>query len=901
VNLSSKIFLVQLLFYHLLVAGTTGKIKGTIINSETNEPIIGANVFLEETIFGSVSDENGQYFILNVPPGSYTIRVSYIGYTPERVINVLVYSDRTTRKDFILKTLVLEGDEITVEAERSLIEKDRTNSASYTSSSEIEMMAVQEVEDIIQLQAGVVKDAGGKLHMRGGRHGEISYLIDGITVSDQFRGGAAVDVQNNWIQELQVISGSFNAEYGQAQSGVINVVTKEGSDDFGGSVSISTGSHVSNNNDIFYNINNSKIKEIDINTDFDGPIPFINRGSYLFSIRNYNSEGWLYGINRFKPEDTVPIQEFIQFAQNNMTDEERLIGIKIPDSLQTGDNSYVPLNNVQKLSYFGKISFYPMKKLKFSYSMIYNSQNGKSYSNYRRYSPQGVANNYINNYNHIFKINHMLSNKTFYTVSYSSYHKKSEKKLYENPLDNRYQGTPFSTNGFAFGGTDNSRSDVSNKSNTLKVDFSSQIDYFNQIKMGIEYKWHELNYYSLSTVTSGPVSQIPVLSIPEVNTSLQNTYQKTPFEASVYIQDKMEFNEFIINAGLRYDYWDSRSVIPSDPRATTKPDDGIRLDTDFNPSEAMTQLSPRFGMAYSFSDNGVVHASYGHFFQIPKLSYIFSNSEFEVELGGLQTVMGNANLKPEKTVTFELGLQQELNNLVAINLAIYNKTIRNLLSQEIISTYDEKVYARYINRDYGNVRGITASLEKKSSLLSWGVDYTYQIAKGNASDPNAVFVDFQSNPPKESEKQVVPLDWDQRHTINTITSFSLPTKWNISVVGKFSTGQPYTPTNPGSQLTTQFENSSVKPETYTIDLNINKLFSIRKTKFQVYTKIFNLFDRINQVSVYSSTGSAENPYRSYVENELLNLNPNLSIQEINLRPNYYGEPRKIIIGIKTKI
>jgi len=322
VNLSSKIFLVQLLFYHLLVAGTTGKIKGTIINSETNEPIIGANVFLEETIFGSVSDENGQYFILNVPPGSYTIRVSYIGYTPERVINVLVYSDRTTRKDFILKTLVLEGDEITVEAERSLIEKDRTNSASYTSSSEIEMMAVQEVEDIIQLQAGVVKDAGGKLHMRGGRHGEISYLIDGITVSDQFRGGAAVDVQNNWIQELQVISGSFNAEYGQAQSGVINVVTKEGSDDFGGSVSISTGSHVSNNNDIFYNINNSKIKEIDINTDFDGPIPFINRGSYLFSIRNYNSEGWLYGINRFKPEDTVPIQEFIQFAQNNMTDEE---------------------------------------------------------------------------------------------------------------------------------------------------------------------------------------------------------------------------------------------------------------------------------------------------------------------------------------------------------------------------------------------------------------------------------------------------------------------------------------------------------------------------------------------------------------------------------------------------
>ena len=362
----------------------------------------------------------------------------------------------------------------------------------------------------------------------------------------------------------------------------------------------------------------------------------------------------------------------------------------------------------------------------------------------------------------------------------------------------------------------------------------------------------------------------------------------------------MESDELIINAGLRYDYWNAKSLIPINPRATTKPNDGIRLDTDFESSKPVKQLSPRFGMAYNYSDYGVVHVSYGHFFQIPRFEFVFNNSEFEVELGGLQTVMGNANLKPEKTITFELGLQQQINESMSLDISIYNKTIRDLLSQEIINTSDEKVYARYINRDYGNVRGIAASLDNRNNdYFSWGFDYTYQVAKGNASDPNAVFVDFQTTPPKESEKQVVPLDWDQRHTLNGDISFGDPRKLKISLIGRMSTGQPYTPTNPGSELTTQFENSDNKPPSYTIDLNTFKTVSFSSYNFKVFVKIFNLFDRLNQKAVFSSTGNAYEPYRTETERALLLQNPNFTLDEINLRPNYFSEPRKIIIGIKT--
>jgi hypothetical protein len=114
-----------------------------------------------------------------------------------------------------------------------------------------------------------------------------------------------------------------------------------------------------------------------------------------------------------------------------------------------------------------------------------------------------------------------------------------------------------------------------------------------------------------------------------------------------------------------------------------------------------------------------------------------------------------------------------------------------------------------------------------------------------------------------------------------------------------STGQPYTPTNPGSELTTQFENSDNKPTVYTVDLNTFKTINISSYKLRVFIKVFNLFDRLNQKAVYSSTGNADEPYRTETERELLLQNPNLTLSEINLRPNYLSEPRRIIIGIKT--
>lgn len=879
-------------------SGTTGKISGKIVDSTTGNPIIGANIYLQNTDYGAVSDAEGSYFIINIPPGTYDIVCSFIGYEKTIYTGVVVNLDRTTTVNFDIKPQTIQGKEVVVVGQRTLVEMDRTNSAAYVSSENIETMPVQEIDDLIQLQTGVVRDAAGEFHIRGGRAGEIAYLIDGVAVTDQYNGGSSIGLENNWVQELQVISGTFNAEYGQAQSGIVNIVTKEGAKKFSGRVSVAVGDYVSANKDIFMNIDHLNIGEKDLNFNLQGPLPVLPQGSFYTSTRYYQTDGWLYGQRRVRIEDTVPIQAFMNEAYKTETEDQRLYGIRVPDSLMTGDGSFVPLNGKEKISFYGKVTT-KLGSAKLNYSLFYNDDESKSYSDARRYAPDGVRTNYGTSFNHLFSLNHVLSNRTFYTLNFTNYSKNTQAYLFKDPLDPRYQGAPYSTDGFYFGGTQNGRYDITRSALSLKLDLTSQVNRANQIKGGFEIKQHNLDYFIQETVAEGPVYQSPQLKLPIRETTMYNQYVVKPREAAVYLQDKVELNEIILNIGLRYDYWDPNALVPDSLRASA--DSGtIRLGSPLSAAETRSQISPRLGLAFPISDEGVVHISYGHFFQLPRFEYIYNNYEYEIELGKLKTKMGNPNLKPEKTICYEVGLQQQLMGVFALNVTVYYKDIKNLLSQEIISTIDDKAYARYINRDYGNVKGFTVSFKKGygyNDFVSASVDYTYQVARGNASDPNAVFLDFQSDPPKETEKQVLPLDWDQTHTFNASVTVGNPSDWNLGLIGRFATGQPYTPVSPGSALSTQFENSDRKPITYNIDLTFYKYLSVLNCKVKLFCKVFNLTDRLNEITVYQGTGSAGYNYRTMATYHLLQKNPNFSIDEIDLRPDYYSEPRRVVLGL----
>jgi hypothetical protein len=222
-----SLILISFALIQISFAGTTGKLAGKVIDANTKEPLPFVNIILVGTNLGAASDMDGNYVILNIPPGTYTVRVQYVGYQTLVVENVQINVDLTTKRDFELVESAVELEEIVVVDKAATIKKDVTSSQSTVSSDQISDLPVQELADVLQIQAGVTKDANGGFHIRGGRTSEIAYWVNGISITDAYDNSQVIQIDNNSVQELQVISGTFNAEYGNAMSGIVNTVQKK--------------------------------------------------------------------------------------------------------------------------------------------------------------------------------------------------------------------------------------------------------------------------------------------------------------------------------------------------------------------------------------------------------------------------------------------------------------------------------------------------------------------------------------------------------------------------------------------------------------------------------------------------------------------------------------------------
>ena len=926
-----------------LIAGTTGKISGSIQDVSTGEPLIGANIIINGTSLGAAADHKGRFVILNIPPGVYTVKGTMIGYGPILYSEVRVSADFTTKLNFQLEQTGLELREVTVIAKSALVKKDLTSSLSIVGAEQLKEMPVEEFKDILALQAGIVVGTDGNIHIRGGRSSEIAYLVDGLSVTDPYSGNISIEIENNSIQELQVISGPFNAEYGQAMSGVIDVVIKEGGNKLRGNLSFYTGDYVSANDGKFMNIDDINVKDIsNIQLSVDGPLNFLgNKISFFLTGRYYNNEGWLYGQRRFTPSDSsnfgnwnvrtddigadsVPNSGDFGEGDGSATPGEPNVYVE-----ETGDGAFVGMNTFKKLSTGGKLTYRISPTMRLSYGFLMDKVDFREYSHLFKLNPDGDYKQFNRGHSQSLIFNHTLSPRTFYTVKIANTFFDYKRYVFEDPLDSGYVDPKRlknnANNAFRTGGTEMWHIKRNTESFQGKIDITSQVSNSQLLKSGLEFRSHTLFYHEFEIIAKRGDANIEIRpfepSIPISESIINNRYRHKPVEAAAYIQDKMEFDNLIINIGLRYDYFNSSAKAPIDLRDPDNaryynvlssrddvnilvrekeyvPELGEITDTvnvrgnkwvnNYRNARAVQSLSPRIGVSYPITDRGVIHFSYGHFSQIPTFEHLYINSEFEVFSGSLSSTMGNAELQPQRTVIYEVGLQQQLSDNIGIDITGFYKDMEHLLGMEIITTYTQDFYARFINRDYGNVGGITLSLEKRrSGYLSASVDYTFQLAEGNASDPMQVFNDAKNN--KESEIQVIRLDWDQTHTLNFNITLSQPGSWGWSLVGRLGSGFPYTPRL--QNAASSFENSERKPAQYTFDLKMHKELNVIGAKYSVFVKVFNLLDRKNEVFVYSDTGRA-----SYT------IRPRTSVKGVNTlddfrnRPNFYSEPRRIILG-----
>ena len=882
------LLLLAILSSFKVYAGTTGKLTGKVIDATTNEPLIGTNIVVSGTNMGAAADVQGNYFILNIPPGTYQVKATQIGYSATTIENVKISVDQTTRIDIKLGEQVIQLQNVVVTSTRGFVQKDLTSTEEKISGEQISMLPVEDVQSVVNLQAGVVDG-----HFRGGRIGEVKYLIDGVSVNDVYSGESTMEADVSSIQELQVLTGTFNAEYGEALSGVVNQVTKIAGEKYSGSLSLYTGDYFTPRSNLFPNVNKIRPEDVyNFQGSLSGPVPMTdNFMKFFVSGRILNDDGYIYGKRKFNPSDSS------NFTNNDPS--KWYVGA-------TGDNAYVPMNNSQKVTLQGKIALNVGSGKGIVFNGLYQNNDYKQFgadnNNLFELDPDGAYNYFQKSFLGSASYTQLFSSKSFLDFLGSAFISDYKQYVYENPLDPRYVNpqrlADVSGSSFYTGGTQNWHFLHKTNTYTGKIDFTSQVTDIHEIKTGIELDYHTLNYQDFQTIIDATTGFKPALPAP--GSFNYNIYNNHPYQLAGYFQDKIELDYLIVNVGIRYDYFQPDANVLSDPNNIaaladlTPPFPG----TYFYKASAKSQFSPRLGISYPISDKGAVHISYGHFFQIPPFDYLYRNPNFRIPLSGdvnpiNQNTIGNSDLKPQQTVMYEIGLQQEIFTDFGINVTTYYKDIRNLLGVELFLENNFIRYAKFINTDYGSVTGFTVSFQKRfSGGFSANLDYTFQVAKGDASDPNDAFNKAQATPPVEANKQLVPLDWDRRHSLNLTTSAGELENYLISMVARLGSGLPYTPSL--QQTNTGVENSSNKPAFFNVDLYLTKYLKLMGVNLSVFAKIYNLFDTPNEDNVFTDTGRAG--YTLQLTQQQSAPRGVNTLAQFYTRPDYYSSPRQVIVG-----
>ncbi len=859
------------------VAGTTGKISGRVLDQK-KEPLPSTNVLVLGTTLGAATDIDGYFTILNIPPGRYDVQFRLVGYRSLTTKNIEVTVNNTTKVDATMEDESTTTEEVVVTAQRPIVDVGATSTTATISDNDIKTLPVQSLSDIINLQAGIVEE-GGKFHFRGGRAGEVQYQVNGVSVNNVFDNSSTVEIDRSLIQEVQVITGTFDAEYGQAMSGVVNTVLKSGGDKFTFNAEAYGGSFVYGNDgyrrlDYKFRPGTTQNYQMSISGPTGLPQTF-----FLLNARRYTFDDYLYGVRLFNPTDSS------NFAT----------GTPYP----TGNGQEVPMSYSKEWSGLAKITNKSISSMEISYSLLFNIIEAKKLdgSFQWRIDPDGATTQRTRSFVHGLDFTHSVSPSTFYTISVRQNYYRYTDWAYDNFYDPRYdavQQGPLSLNadyyyGAIVRGIDLTRYLQQTDSYLVKGSVTSQVSRSHQVKVGGEAQLSHMEFGVPGWLVLRQVQNTSAL-VRLIDDPPDHPGAKTysPISAAGYVQDMIEWNDLTIRAGLRFEYFNARSNVPAD---FANPANAIPgAPTGSHRTTKKSSLAPRLGISYPITDRSSVYFSYGHFYQLPNLGDMYNNADYNrlalLQAGALDYgVIGNPDVKPERTVLYEFGYKNAVSNNLGIAMDLFYKDIRDLLGTEFVITYTGAQYSHLANIDFGNVIGFTLSIDQRHlGPVSTMIDYTWQMAQGNSSDPQETANLAQAG--LDSRPQSVPFNWDQRHTVNLTVQLAQPDNYSVSAILRYASGQPFTP-SVGLGLTGQIErNSGRKPSGFIVDLRGEKYFTMAGWNMSLFARVFNLFNaRYFNGNVFANTGSPDYSLNPYTDRAAL------------ADPTRYYPPRRIEIGI----
>ncbi len=853
-----------------VLAGTTGKISGEVTD-QAKSPVTGATVALVGEALGAFTDAEGRFNIINVPPGVYSVRISFIGYETVTVENVAVSADNTTRVDAVIKETTLAAAEIIVSAKSLPINVNLTDTRASLTSRQIERLPVQDVADVVNLQAGVIDG-----HFRGGRKNEVQYQVDGVSINNPYDNTSTLTLDRSVLREVQVISGTFDAEYGQAMSGVVNTVLKDGTATFMWNGEALLGGYA-------YAGNGTRIADFEAHpasrqnyqATISGPLVSKNTTYILNALYSFAADPY-YATRIFVPTDSSDFEQKIWYP--------------------TGDGKSVPLGYERGWSGLGKLTHLFSKDRRLSYQLLFDLKESQRDNYYYVINPDGLTEQHTYSVNHGFDWNQSFSPLTILDVSLRYNHFHYTDWAYANVFDPRYDdaGPAIGDPSFAYGaiiqGVDINRFEQRTNTFLVKSAVSSQVTADHLAKIGAELFLPRVEFgvpgWLTYTTVEGRQQLVRRIDDPP---DFPAPIQYRPIIADAFAQDQIEWEDLTLRAGLRLDYFNARSYVPGDPANPANSIAGAPT-SSMVPTTAKTTAAPRLGVAYPITERAGFHLAYGHFYQYPAIGTIFDNADYRrlrnLQAGGIDYgVMGNPDVKPEKTVQYEIGYRQAITPRIGIDVTTFYKDIRDLLGVEFVSTYNNAEYARLTNADFGDVVGITLSLNAiELGPAAITLDYTWQQATGNSSDPREAATRAEAG--EDPRPRLVPFNWDQRHTLNSTFTLTEP-GYSLSAIFRLASGQPYTPILEAGYGFGLEANSGRKPASSLIDVRAEVPIKSGGPAMSLFGRVFNLLDSTYfNGDVFPSTGSPH--YSRFPEADRAAL----------ANPTRLYPPRRIEVGLR---
>ncbi len=808
---------------------TTGKIAGRITDAG-GESLPGANVVLVGTRMGATADVNGDYFIIQVSPGVYEVQASLVGYHTVSKTDVVVSIDRTSPVNFSLTESTVELSEITVVAERPPVELEVSYAQTIMKASEVrEAPTGPRLRDAFATQVGVDSDDWG-LTIRGASEEEILYTMDGVGMKDNRNNRPYSSFSKTNLAEVQILTGGFSAEYGDARSGVVNIVTREprqftisadarynpaGRKHFGPDVYSS---------DNWWDIGRFESDGATADRNGDG-VPDFKGWTQEFSDRGGPAGEWTAGIYDL-PITTVAQAKGIWAWQHRNFELEGNNGFNANAADRESDYHYdvtvgtpvisdklsVMLTNqrertaytydLSKTSYRdnlaqAKLTFTPTATTKLSLGYLRGWADGtktgdftgtfvrsqveasRRFDDVQMFAPGSQANQETIDRNY-YTLNwsHTLSPKTFYNIT-ARYGRTDWEATWQKPqavgipaaavypdgrveeitesgvasaqsagaviLDEAPVGWNYANRRVDIlgiyrlrggGGASRSADWSYIKETDLTFDITSQMTPHHQVKAGIQAHTFFLREYRGYTSTlpdrpEGWENDNPADIVATQTANLHNYWVKTPWYGGFFVQDRMEYRQIVVNAGLRLDFHrpDKWFDLVGQPHAEYLGSNAELLYENRRSVRAPTKWawSPRFGVSHPTTATSKLFFNYGHFYQVPTTVELY---RAQSGAGEPLENFGNTWVEMPQTIAYELGFEKSFEGKYLASGTVYFKDIDKELEPST-SYYPENSTGRRTRWTtqgrIKDVRGYELAFKKsRGQFLTGFISYDYR-------------------------------------------------------------------------------------------------------------------------------------------------------------------------------